>query len=62
MLRAMLDYAIYNNLDVVFGSRFLSKHSKVNVPFGRKMILNLAILFERFIFGINFLMHIMVCA
>jgi len=51
--KAMLDYAISNNLDVVLGSRFLSKDSQLNIPIGRKIILNLAMLFERFIFGIH---------
>ena len=49
----MLNYAIKNNLDVVFGSRFINKYSQISVPFNRKILLKLAILFERIFYGIN---------
>jgi len=51
--KKMLDYAIHNNLHVVLGSRFLNKEKQNNISINRQIILKLAILFERFIFGIN---------
>ena len=51
--RNMVNYAIYNNLHVVFGSRFLNKDKRINIPIHKQITLKLAILFERFIFGIS---------
>lgn len=49
----MLNYAIYHNFHVVFGSRFLNKDKQINISIIKQITLKLAILFERFIFGIN---------
>ena len=51
--RNMLNYAIYNNLHVVFGSRFLNKDKRINISIYKQITLKLAILFERFMFGIS---------
>lgn len=51
--REMLNFTIENNLDVVLGSRFLNTDDKYSIPFNRKILLKLAILFERLFYGIN---------
>lgn len=48
----MLNYAYKNNIDAVFGSRFLNKENAKYIPLHRKIVLKLAILFERIFFKI----------
>ena len=48
----MLEYAFKNNYEVVLGSRFLA-NKKNAIPIRRGFALKLAILFERFFYGIN---------
>ena len=49
----MLNFAIFNKYDAVFGSRFLDKSSARKIPFIRKIILKLANYFERIFIGLN---------
>ncbi len=48
----MLEYTVRNNYDVVLGSRFLYKDND-SIPIKRNLALKIAILFERFFYGIN---------
>ena len=45
-------YFFKNNLDALFGSRFLEKN-KTNLSINRKILLKTANLFEKYIIGIN---------
>lgn len=49
----MLNYAIKNNFDAVFGSRFLNKDSVLKVPKIKRVALKIARIFETFFFGIS---------
>ena len=48
----MLNYAYKKNVDTVVGSRFLNKENAKYIPLHRKILLKLAILFERIFFKI----------
>ena len=49
----MLRYAVKNNYEAVFGSRFLNKKSSSQVPKLKTITLNFAKIFERIFFGIS---------
>lgn len=50
---SMVNYAIKNNFDAVFGSRFLKRESLLKVPKIKRMALNFAKMFENIFFGIS---------
>ena len=50
---SMFNYAIDNNSDAVYGSRFLSYESLIEVPKIKRLTISLAKLFERILFGIS---------
>ena len=49
----MLDFAIINKCDAVFGSRFLDKNLAKKIPLIRKIILKMANYFEKIFLGLN---------
>ncbi len=49
----MLNFAVFNKCDAVFGSRFLDKNSARKMPFIRKITLKIANHFERIFLGLN---------
>ena len=51
--RSMLNFAIKNNFDAVFGSRFLKKDSLLKVPKIKRIALKIARIFETIFFGIS---------
>ena len=49
----MLNFAVFNKCDAVFGSRFLDKNSARKMPLIRKITLKIANHFERIFLGLN---------
>ena len=49
----MLNFAVFNKCDAVFGSRFLDKSSSIKMPFIRKITLKIANHFETIFLGLN---------
>ncbi len=49
----MLDYSQLKGADAVLGSRFLNKNKNLGINFGRKLVLQLARIFEKVFFNIN---------
>lgn len=50
---SMVNYAVKNNFDAVFGSRFLNRKSLLNVPKIKRIAIKIARIFENIFFGIS---------
>tara|TARA_Y100001968_G_scaffold116299_1_gene105667 strand:+ start:2055 stop:2753 length:699 start_codon:yes stop_codon:yes gene_type:complete len=51
--KSMLNYALKNDSDAVFGSRFLNSGIKNSIPYSRKLLIKFGIYFEKVFYGIK---------